>query len=514
MTVSEQDRFMPDKEAGCVVATWLLLALIFLYACLRAYVLSLTHDEALTYIYFARLPKSYWDLINYQIPTSNNHLLNSILIKFFTDRLGNSEWIIRLPTLIGQFLFLIGTYLTLRLFLRGTMLFVGACLIILHPFLIDYFSCARGYGLGLGFFSWGFFLLLKKLDTSSRSRGLVYSISAFIALSFATLSNLSFFNVFVGAAASLILFELRDVWNLSVKTVTKIKMWVLNVSVPLLPNVLFLWLVYRVPIQKLIRAKEIYYGGNEGFWENTVSSLIQATFHGKTGLPRPALFVIMLIVALFLCISFAGLIRQFIRRSEGKRSERFLGFTLLIQLTSGFAMVAQHALTGTVFPYDRAAIFFIPLFTFLVLLLWSHVAESRSERSRFLIRSIFEGSTILVVLFFILRVNVTHFHLNRPDAHTKDMMKLIEEMTRPKRMPPASLRIGVHWWFEPAVNYYIIKNSLGWIHFVDRSGLNATFDYYYMREDDKDTIGKLNLHVIKKYDVCDTYLAAPQKPAV
>ena len=133
----------------------LILIYAFLYTCVRAFILSITHDEALTL--FWHVPGSVTAIFLYSTPglPDNNHLLHTLLVKLTTTLFGTSEFVLRLPSLAGCALYLLGSYRSLSLITRGRGLVIGALLLSLHPYLIDYFSVARGYSLGLGFFIYG-----------------------------------------------------------------------------------------------------------------------------------------------------------------------------------------------------------------------------------------------------------------------------------------------------------------------------------------------------------------------
>ena len=123
---------------------------IFLYTCLRAHVISISHDEALTYL--LHVPKSIKNvLFDIEGLASNNHFLNTILIKISVSLFGNTEFVLRIPALMGHGIYLIAIWKILKLFSRDKRLILGFILLSSNPFLIDFFSCARGYSLGVGF---------------------------------------------------------------------------------------------------------------------------------------------------------------------------------------------------------------------------------------------------------------------------------------------------------------------------------------------------------------------------
>ena len=80
-------------------------ALLFAYTSYRAAVLSITWDEAFSYLQFVRheifLPEKYEQM------HANNHFLNTWLNIFFVKGFGVSELVLRLPSLIAHVLFLL-----------------------------------------------------------------------------------------------------------------------------------------------------------------------------------------------------------------------------------------------------------------------------------------------------------------------------------------------------------------------------------------------------------------------
>ncbi len=474
---------------------------VFLYTALRAHLLSMSHDESLSYLFFVRFTKSFWDVATYKIATTNNHLLNSLLMRVTTHWFGENELAIRMPNLFGHLLFLTGIYQTLRLFLKGPYLFIGTLLIIFQPFPLDYFTCARGYGLGLGFMSIGLYFYFKTLAIENFPKKALWLFLSFFMFAFSGFSNLAFLNVLLALILSLIIAEFLFMENFF----KKMKEIISLLTITVIPNFILLATVYAKPIQKLKEAKEFYHGGTGGFWKDTVGSLITSWVYGKDypstiNLAVSTLIVIVLIMAVLY-------IFQIVKgKNEIKYSDRLLISVFLILFFSSASIWTQHVVLGTVFPYDRAAIYFIPIFLLLLLLIWNKTLEFKNK----LISTLIANVTALLIIHSLLCLNLTHFFANKPDAHTKQAVETMAKLTENKNIPDGSLRIGVQWWFEPAVNFYLIKNNLKRFLFVDRKGFDEPFDFYYVREEDKWVIDKLNLKVLKHYDVYPAYLAVPQ----
>jgi len=496
-----------SKHSLFQYTTVLFLLLAFGYSFARAYLLSMTHDEALTYMHFAYLANTYSEVITYRVPTSNNHLLNSILIKFFTEHFGNSEIIVRLPSLIGLSLFLVGAFLTLKLFLKRSLLLIGTCFIIFHPFLIDYFSCARGYSLGLGFMSLALYFTFRRLERGFLVRESKNVALLFMMLTLAVLSNLSFLNVLLPAVCFFLILEVTRFIRAPEPMSTKLLTSTRNTALPILMSAIVLMIVYTKPIIKLRQAAEFYHGGTIGFWQNTVQTILDATVHGKSSpIFNPMPFLNILVIGM-MTATLSYLIYQLIKKRSPDSITRYLTFVFALLVLGALGMILQHYLLDIVFPIDRAAIYFIPLLSVLLLLLWRKSETIPHALLKRGTQCFFYALTIVGLLPFANCANLTYFYLNQPDVHTKEMMLKIKSMTAGKNLPLRSVKLGVHWWFEPATNYYIIKERMAWIDFVDRNGPVGPFDFFYLRSENKHLIDQYGLKVLEHYEFTDTYFA-------
>lgn len=139
----------------------LLSAVLFTYALVRAHTVSFSYDEAYTFLRHVRTGMFYQQA--YDQMGGNHHLLNVWGMWVSMKLFGSSELALRLPNLLAYVLYL---YATARIALKARWIVMGvACFVLfnVHPYLIDFFSLARGYGLACGMMmmslwqSWRFF---------------------------------------------------------------------------------------------------------------------------------------------------------------------------------------------------------------------------------------------------------------------------------------------------------------------------------------------------------------------
>src|SRR5262249_52328314 len=144
-------------QAKATLTMFISSCLLFAYVAVRAFLVPITWDEAYNYLEFTRqgilLP------LRFPPMAANNHYLNSWLTYLTTGLLGVSEITLRLPALTAYILFL---YYTARLCneLSSPLLSVSAFVVLNgNPYLLDFFSLSRGYGISYGLLAGGLLFL-------------------------------------------------------------------------------------------------------------------------------------------------------------------------------------------------------------------------------------------------------------------------------------------------------------------------------------------------------------------
>ena len=132
------------------------------YTSYRAANLSMTCDESSTYlnyhdtnVFTCFSSKDCWG-------NANNHLLNTFLFQQSVKIFGVNELGMRAPNLLGHIIYLLFSFLLVLSLTRNRLLIVtGFVLLNVNPYLLDFFSLARGYGLNLGFEMAGLYFLVR-----------------------------------------------------------------------------------------------------------------------------------------------------------------------------------------------------------------------------------------------------------------------------------------------------------------------------------------------------------------
>ncbi|MCX5678500.1 MAG: hypothetical protein NTY76_05260 [Candidatus Omnitrophica bacterium] len=480
---------------------------LFCYTCFRAGVISISHDEALTYLIHAQ--GSIRNIfLHAGAISSNNHLLNTLFIKFFCEVLGNNEFVIRIPALIGHILYLVASLKILDLFFKKAKYLLGFLLLTTNPFLLDFFSCARGYALGVGFLMFGLYFFLKRnyACDSLRPRCNILTLSM---LGFSVLSNLAFANVLFAIMALIGISEIYEMIRAAKNSMVKaFKTLAMGFLIPAACILIVLRFIYSAPVMDRIKLFITDYGGTTGFWANTVTTVLECVLYGKSYAGPEALHVIKIIIFMLYVIALIVAISIGINGRPGNKNNTNTLWLAMLLLLIIVSMNIQFTFFHIKYAIDRAAIYLVPLYLVLVISFWSSLSSSAHSAWRAIMNGFFFVIISAAVLHGILCMNITHFHIWKYDADTKNVMRKIYDLTKNNIPGGNKYRIGINWLFEPATNYYIIKDKTYWIDFTTRQGPDGIYDFYYLLEPDKEIIKKYDLRVLRSSDISNAILAS------
>jgi len=478
------------KLSNCLI---LLTGLALLaYTGVRTTLLSFTHDESLTYLYHI-FPGAF-SLLDFSV--ANNHFLNSAFAALSCALFGSGEFALRLPNVIAHAAYLVATYLVMR---RMRSIFLALCgfvILNMNPFMLDFFSLARGYGMALSCMMLSVHFYLRSIEQASRR-------TENVALAFwfawaAALANLALLNYYV---ALVVVYILLDAFVLarssSYPKESAQKLSVVLARHRFLLGHLVLLCVTILPIAWSCRlGGELYYGGKEGFWHDTVGSLIGASMYGLT-YTSGITTLIYAVVACVVVISAVVLVRC-VRKGALENGTLCLAAVFGLVSVAALCSIAQHFVLGTNYLIERTAIFFIPLFCLLLIQLVDHLFAAGNVGLRYV------GTFALILgVASILYHNVKVMNFDstltwKYDANTKQMMSDLAVDHALDKGGPEKISLGVNWMFEPTVNYYRVTRGFVWLKEATRMGLDGEYDYYfYMPEDVPLMSGKMAAKILE-----------------
>jgi uncharacterized membrane protein len=388
-------------------------------------------------------------------------------MKFFGQIFGNSEFSLRLQSIIAHCIYLLFSFLIVRQF-RSSLLIIGGFIILnINPYFLDFFSLARGYALSIAFMMMSIYYYMQFMEKGIENKK-IYSL---IAASLALFSNFALLNFL---AALLILDQLF--------LYSKYRSFKVNIkksSGTTITFVILLILCYE-PLRKLIKYKRFDFGGATGIWNDTVNSEItcffyhqdySSTIHTLVGI------AIILTLSLFFILKIRKMLSKKI--SDNDRSGMFiLGLLFFILLSNAL----QHHLLGSPYIMERFALFITPLFLLIFLFLINDSLESMTfiKYSGF---GILASSILLMAFHFLRSANLESTWNWKYDSDTKQMLQDLDDHRSNEKMSKVSL--GITWLFEPTINFYRITKKLNWLEKVTRDPISWKYNYYYVTQEDE-----------------------------
>jgi len=473
-----------------------LLGLIFILNIYRAATQSITHDEGVTYENFVDAP---WNIV-FNSYDANHHVLHTIVCKIFVGLLGVSPLTLRLASVLSGLLYL---YLVLRicesLFGTGWYLLLSAALLSLNPYLLDFQSAARGYGMAAAFLFLGLWEMLEWLREPRPAR----LIRAGLALGLSIAANL----VFAPPAAGLALMFLVAVWSQrrSFKpTVTVTKKGTKKETpnpFPTLGQALLQFVLPMIGIAALIVLSPLSNSSGQQFYVGAASLRAGAESIVRNSLqPAPAwLIAVVASIVLPAVIVAAAWIawRTISRWAAATLLERSILLSAGAMLIAFLGVVAAHLLFDVPYPEGRTGIYWIPLLTFTGLAL----------------AKLWERATLVLALpmaacivLYIAQFRVSYYADWPYDRDDRQLANLIRQ-----HKPDAGRKVtvGGSWQLEPSINFYRVSDHLDWMNQVERATPKPGSDFYLLLAQDSHFVNDLHLKVLFQGKQSGTMLAQP-----
>ena len=419
-TVTEIATDRPSRYAVTGIA---LIACVLGVNIYRAVHQSITADEAFTYDLYIVTPFD-WFLTIYN---ANNHILHTLLCRLSVQALGLSELTFRLPSLLGGLLYLIFVYkLCRRLFKTFWIFLLAMAAFTLNPFIMDYLSAARGYGMALGLFTGALYLVIRFLDHPWDAAKGKRITGAAILLGLSIAANLVFLFPATALAGTLTVLLLADRrrtngWIERFLWIAD-RVW-LRMAAPAL-------ILIAIPLAHAHRSDFLF--GTASLREMARSLVARSLFHPyDTWTPasvpgfvnRAIVIVTDWIVPLMVAVLLAALAPVFWRWLRTRDFQRLDPLDRAYFLTAAVAaisvgmLVAAHAWAGVIYPSDRTAIYLVMLVTLgWMVLVEKALALPHGPKPFGLLAG---APAVIAILLFLRGFTTSYYYDWRYDAGTK-----------------------------------------------------------------------------------------------
>ncbi len=453
---------------------------LLVYVILRAALIPITHDEANTCLTFSVKPV--WDIVTYADPIPNNHILNTLLIKLFTNVFGMHAFIARLPNILGFILY----YSILLIWLRklsSNFIFIlaGIVLFTCNPYLMDFFSLARGYALSVSFMITSCFFAWEYFQTTSARNHLLSLVFGALAV----YTNFTTLNFFIALICLLFMADVQMLFKKNKKHFYKCFNQILLI-------VFVLGAISFYPIYRMVSTDQFVFWGTNGFYTDTLLTLIQASNYGQNYFKLNVNSYVHIYLYL-ICISLVFAVLEW-RKNKFRFAQNTFSFFVLLAVLTAVVNILQYYLLHTPYLTTRTALFYYPLSMIAVLFLLKFFFENYKWGFR-----LFSGAFISAgILHMAASVNLHSAYEWWYDKNTFEVLAALEKMHPDEK----NISLDADWLFYPSLNFHIVTDKHEKIMLRDFHtdiDSNSTSNYYYILQSDYAALQN-RYEIVKSYE--------------
>jgi hypothetical protein len=466
--------------------------LLLAYVVLRSVAVSFSWDESYTFINHVR--KNIFYQQAYDKMGGNHHLLNVWGMWVSMKLFGNSELTLRLPNVLA---FVIYLYASARIALQARTIFLSVAAFLLltaHPYLLDFFSLARGYGLACGWMMLSLWQVCRYLKEGQQARRVGWATLC------AVLSAMSHGIMIHYLLAFALTFTL---WWLVQSRNTGGRKWLPHFGY--LAGGCLLGLVVILP-----NALGLFHGGSLYFgcdtWECLLRTLAEKFVYHQHYDHTPLWIAHRLIVT----VSLWCLITVIVALRKGWTNELYpFFFATLIFGGCLLSFFVQHVLFAVPFPQTRTGLFLIPLAAFILVAALN--AWTTHRRVPILVAGLF---CVPLIANQVRSLNMTYAVEWKPSGEIRHMLEIIEHDHLPltPQRPIVTLSSGFESW--GSTPYYTSTRNMQWLVSTKRIAPDAFVpsDYYFVEYDGYDRVDNANWTMLYRSETTGTSLYRDEQP--
>lgn len=408
------------------------------YIAARAHTVSFSYDEAVTYLNYVRAGKLI--LFEHEDASANHHLLNVWGMWLFMKLFGPHEFAMRIPNLIGGALYF---YAASRLALRAPNALLALSsfvLLCVHPYLLDFFSLARGYGLSHGLLLLSLWQLYRFAMEDWAHR---FAARSALLAGLAALASTMLLNYLIGlvgaCCSAVIIVARRNGQVVPLRALLKI------LGSAIAPLAFVTWNASR-----MLHGKALYHGADDP-WNGMIGSVAELLCYRAYEWDDA-----MAIMTTLLCLT--GLACAAALAGFRHRTARpvVLGLAILSLVMLGFLL--QNRDLGLPWPWTRTAFFLVPiLFWLFVLALFS------VNRITAIGTGVAAGLAIIVLAHFGRCANLSYALEWRPSGQVRPLLELAvaHHEGRIEHRPVVTMSCSPN--CSPTLDFYLRTRGMQWM---------------------------------------------------
>lgn len=483
-------------------AVGVVAVLLLLYATARALCLPFVIDEAVSFMTQAVYP--YRWIVECRYPSGNNHILNSLLMRAMLQLVGPGEFWLRLPILLASVAGMLMTVAWGRRFASRNTLLLAFMLLHANPYVVEFYSLCRGYGLALPLQIASIYWLC----TFARSGRTSASWLALSLAAVACIANFTFLVYYAALAGVCLLLGVFWLGARQKRANGENEVGWLDVLTPIVVVSFVLSVTIWFPLRKHM-AFGMLHTGASGFWGSSVRSLVLNFLH-LTKYGAATKFLVWGVSFLPL-VSLPATVILFLRRYREDRAAAIrMPLTSVTLLTVGAGVgIACFALARGGWLESRTCLFLLPPYVMHLTSLLSEVSRSRTGTVS--VTMVACLACLALGVHFVRCANISYAMDYRFDASTVSALENIDAMARVRGK---QVEVCVSGMLGQTVQYNMVTRSWPGVREVIYGG-NRGEVFLLLPEIDADqkVIQVQGIRVIKQYRISGAVLCVPEAKA-
>ncbi len=413
----------------------------------------------------------------------NNHILNTIFGKIFSGIFGLSTWSVRIHSILSYIIFSYGIFRVIKtIFPSKSILWIAAfSLFVTNPYLLDFFSLGRGYGMASAFVTLSSSYLLTGFIHKEES-GIWKSVFFAILASYSNFTVLVFWAAISILSAFFFIIQYRDTFYVLVKRILALA----------IVSILYLLLILN-PILKMTSTDQFHYWSTMGFYEDTIMTSVKNWIYGDGIFSDVNPNYIGIIVIVIFGMGMLYTIYKFLYKNQRKTVfQNSVVLSFLILFTTIVVSQIQILILHTPNLDGRIALFLFPLFVILTVTLLSKL-----EYLKYMWIT-WSFAIIIPAFMFYHLINSFNGKSVREwwyDENTYEVIDYIKEAN-----PDKPVTLKTYWIFYNSFDFYSKTGKMKGIQLLPNSDIdvNCGADYYYIENSQMNQI-KSKYKKIKRF---------------
>lgn len=472
-----------NKESKIFI---LLGFVVFFLVTREALLIPLTHDEYSTIMVSYQ---SLFDIITYKDPIPNNHILNTLLLKLNIITFGDHLFSNRLHNILSFIPFYVFTILIAKKITDNFLVQLSfICMVILQPFLLDFFSVTRGYGLSVSFQMISLYFGVRYIKYYS-SKDLYFSI---IFGAIGVIANFTLLNFYIPITILLIFFSFRFQFK---NNYQKFKIEILITSA----ITIILGLLCFLPFKKMVSTQQFVFWSSNNFFNDTVVQLFQSLRVGVFYFKWDSIMYAYVFLGLLAVL----LITIFILFGKKIVKNPLLEFSGLLLILVLIYNNLQFYIANVPFLNARTSLFFVPLVALFIFVLFTIIQEYSIKATKTI--------SVFIILFctqhFVRGYNGRSNYEWYFNQNTYDVLDEIMYNINSKNLVKPVL-LDCHWYYHPSLTYHINKKYRGIIELVPyhkETNVNSGASFYYSEPNESDILA-IKFNKLKEFGDNQSFL--------